>query len=124
MEKDQQQIINRMKIGLIFKAIRTARGMSQVDASLKLGYANATFTCMVEKGGTNIPIDKVMDFASVYGAGEVHVVAAAIMKLIHQDAWKASGAVYKHYGNINIKKIDKDIDKWIKDRLAEYSITI
>jgi hypothetical protein len=79
---------------------------------------------MVEKGGTNIPIDKVMDFASVYGAGEVHVVAAAIMKLVHQDAWKAAGSVYKHYGNINTKKIDKDIDKWVKDRLDEYGITI
>ena len=124
MDKQQQLIVNRVKVGLIFKAIREESGLSQVDAALKLGYANATFTCNVEKGVSAVPLNKVAEFAEVYGAGDSAVVAGVLIKLAHPDAWEQVGKVYSKFaGNKKVMdRANKEVDKWIADMIKEFNI--
>jgi len=120
-------LINRLKIGLLLKAIREERAISQKDMALKVGYANPTFTCSVEKGNSNIPIDKVYDFAREYAvAGERGTLGAAILKNLHPDCWDVSCKVIFDLVNFSkdAKEFAKEIDEWVNKELKKFKINI
>jgi DNA-binding XRE family transcriptional regulator len=127
MKNENTLLINRLKVGLLLKAIREERDISQRDMAVKVGYANPTFTCSVEKGNSNIPIDKVYDFAREYALpGERDILGAAILKNLHADCWSTSCKIILSLTSSqqNIKDFDKEVDVWMSKELKRLKINI
>lgn len=118
-------VVNRVKLGILLKTIREKEGKSQRDAALRIGYANATFVCNVEKGSNNIPINKLIDFAYEYCPREHHMMAAAILFCVLPDAWQACSIIFPAI--LGTKKTGEDLAKlvvdWIEQKYSEYGVT-
>jgi len=120
------QLINRLKLGLLLKSVREEVGQSQRDAALRVGYAKPTFVCNVEKGTTNIPINKVADFAREYGGAERNEWELAIIKMVHPDVWEICSTVFaKAYGlNSDPTELSKRVDAWVKKQVKKYNVDL
>lgn len=60
-EKEANVLIGRM-----LRERRQLLGLSQRDICTALGYQNVNFISMIERGGSNIPLDRLADFVKVY----------------------------------------------------------
>jgi transcriptional regulator with XRE-family HTH domain len=60
--------LNTIQVGELLIELRNKLRMSQGDVAMKLGLANANFISMVERGKSNLPIDKFTKFMEVYEA--------------------------------------------------------
>ena len=71
--------MDAIQIGLILKAKREEMDLSQRAIADTLGYSNANFITMVEKGRSPIPVKKLFSFVRVYGLDVDFAVAALLV---------------------------------------------
>jgi DNA-binding XRE family transcriptional regulator len=118
------EIIKKVKLGLVLKAIREDSGKSQRDAAAGIGYANATFVCNVEKGASAIPIGKVADFAAEYSPKDQTMLAAAIIRYTQPETWATCISVFEPLFKSDKTKqtVTKKVDDWLESKFLEYSI--
>lgn len=118
-------LINKLKLGMLLKAIRENEGVSQRDIALGIGYSNATFVCNVEKGANNMPIDKIFEFARNYAPADITMLSLAILRLAHPTAWTTCYRAFSDGFDVDAdKKLEKKVDKWIGKQCAQFDIKI
>lgn len=117
-------IINRVKLGVLLKSMREADGKSQRDSAVRIGYANATFVCNVEKGSNNIPINKLMDFAREYCPDERYKMAATILVCVLPEVWDSCVYIFPELlgSEKTGKELTKEILEWMDKKIDQYGV--
>lgn len=59
---------NGIQVGELLIKLRKRLGLSQFDVAQKMGLANSNFISMIERGRSQLPLDKFTKFMDVYGA--------------------------------------------------------
>jgi transcriptional regulator with XRE-family HTH domain len=75
----------RAGVGTFLKKYRESKGMSQRDVANKLGYRNINFMSMMEKGGSALPPNRIMEIVNAYCIPQE--VSGGIFSLVYEDLW-------------------------------------
>jgi DNA-binding XRE family transcriptional regulator len=126
MDKADLVRVNKLKLGMLLKALREEQQTTQRDAALQAGYAKSTFVCNVEKGMSSMPIDKIWDFAQAYGKGDANNLALAIIRLVYPDMWDLCARIFgKGYGSrTKPETLAGVIDEWTEAQFQKYTIEL
>ncbi len=112
-------------LGELMKKHREGRKISQRDVANKLNYKNINFISMIEKGATNIPLNRANDFVKAYELPEFFELV--IIKERHADCWTGiNRALINNYSRKftqHLKDVNEEVDTKYNDMLREYGIS-
>ena len=100
----------RVFVGRILKRLRKRMGLTQAEMSERIGYDRPQFLSNVERGTSQIPLDRARDFAEAYEADEK--LYPAIIKLLHHGAWDQILSMVEMSG-ADSPSFDKEVEGWI-----------
>jgi transcriptional regulator with XRE-family HTH domain len=106
----KEQKNEREAVGQKLKAIRNFKKLKQEDIAKQLGYTSINFISLVEKGSSNIPFNKILDFAEAYEVDSCEF-SKFIIKNIYPD-------YEKFFINFCTRIIEKFIENGIKPTMA------
>jgi transcriptional regulator with XRE-family HTH domain len=113
-EEDRISLISEKEgvkiIGNILKKSRNVLGLTQPEIAAMAGYENSQFVGNVERGASKVPIGKIKDFVTAYGADEL--LRPAIIKLCHQDKWPEILSILQIAG-ADAPAFDYKLKNWI-----------
>jgi len=105
---------NGIQVGELLIRLRKRLRLSQFDVAQQLGLSNSNFISMIERGRSQIPLDKFAKFMEVYEATPEQSL------VIFRSLWPSSWEAVCYLGSLcgvldRTKKLDAAYERCAKD---------
>jgi transcriptional regulator with XRE-family HTH domain len=107
-------------LGMFLKSIRERGNITQKNMAALAGYDKHAIISLVERGHTQIPVNKMRDFAKAYyqcfGYGSdsfYDFLLALIVRNTHPEIWETFCDLRKLSPGEPIEKVNQDVASWV-----------